>query len=159
MEKRVFNFRTYYYLPWRGVQAAVLLLGGGALMATHHLLLGPLVILLGILVMTTHYGITIDLPNHTYQDYLSVLWIQSGEIKKFEAIEYVFIKPARVSQTMNSLTTSKKFTSDTFDGYIRFNEHEKVFLLTNEKKKVVLDKLQEIATALQIDVVDHSNEL
>jgi hypothetical protein len=158
MKDDILTVKTYYYMPYRGIWAVGLLAAGGGLIQSGRFILGLVALFLAAMVLTAHYGIKIHQKNKTYNDFLSILGFVSGEEKSYRIVDYVFIKSSKKSQTMNSLITSRTFTDDFYDGYIKFDEDEKVYLLTHKNKARVMTTLEELSSGLGVDIVDHTIE-
>jgi DNA primase large subunit len=158
MSEEAVTIKTYYYLPWRGAWVLVLIAGAVAMGVAGKYVPAAFAVFFAALAGTAHFGIRVDLKNKTYVDFLSMLGFVNGKKEKFESIEYVFIKSSKKSQTMNSTSTSKMFTDDFYDGYIKFDQDEKVFLITHKKKERVMKTLKEISEKLGLEIVDHTEK-
>jgi len=157
MKNKKFDFRTSSYFPM-GVNLFGILIGltGLALIFSPNPIAGIVCITASIIILTTSYRIEINFEKKLYKDYVWFLGIKNGKAERFENIEYLYIKQSKSSQRMNSLITSKTFTKDTFDGYLKFSEEEKIHLLTKENKASLIKKLTPIADALGVKIVDYS---
>lgn len=114
--------------------------------------------IVGLIFITTHYRLSIDLSAKAYHDYIWILGLKIGEGGKFNTIEYLFIKKSNVSQAMNLRVASSSIQKDVYDGYLKFSEQEKLHLLTLDNKDELMKKLKEIADRLKVGVVDYSGE-
>src|SRR6185436_5972294 len=64
---------------------------------------GVLLIVVGAVILTTHYVTEINLKENTYRDYLSLLGIPlNEESKKFNKIDRIVITKGNYSQTINT---------------------------------------------------------
>ena len=86
-----------------------------------------------------------------------VLGFKNGDHGKFENIEYLFIKKGRVSQKMNHIVGSATIQKEVYDGYLKFSDHEKIHLITQDDKKDLIEKLRAMSTKLKVRVVDYSD--
>ncbi len=112
--------------------------------------------ILGLILITSHYRLRFDRMKKAYYDYVWVLGLRFGEWRKFDHIEYLFIKRNRMRQNMNSMTTSTTIHVQVYDGFLRISETHKVHLLTSRDKETVMKKLKALANLLQVDILDYS---
>src|SRR5687768_3339232 len=117
---------------------------------------GLILCLIALVFITTHYRFSVDLDKKIYHDYLWMLGFRMGEKKKFNAIEYVFIKKSNVSQTMRMRIASSTIRKEVFDGYVKFSGDEKVHLLTLDSKGDLMSRLKTIASQLRLRLIDYS---
>ncbi len=117
---------------------------------------GLILLLLSILILTTHYRLTIDFDNKVFRDYLWIMSFKNRGEQKFERIEYVFLKENRVSTTMQLRVSSSTIHKQVYDGYLKFSEEEKIHLLTKDSKKDLVAKLRDISTMLNVEIIDYT---
>jgi hypothetical protein len=130
-------------------------LAGLALIVVKPVIAG-LLLLVSVIVFTTHYRMELDFSKMQYQDFVWILGLRRGESKPFAGIEYLFAKRIKVSQTMSVRVASTTIQKDQFDGYIKFGDDHKVHLLTSDSRNRLLKRLEEIASKLDTKVVDQS---
>lgn len=150
------DFKTSGYFPGTFIFTAVILCLVGVPVIFTNVILGLIMLLVSVIIFTTHYRFTVDLEQKVFRDYVWILGFRSGEKKKFERIEYLFIKTNKVSQTMSLKAASTTIRKDVYDGYIRFSENEKVHLITKDNKKDLIARLRPISEALHLKVIDYS---
>ena len=150
-------FRSESYFPWHVKFVAVTLVFVGGLLLFKNEWLGIFILVGCAAVLTSHYGIAIDPSKKLYSEYVWLLGIRTGSNKPFNAIEYIFIKPNRQTQTMNLRAVSSDVTKDIFDAYLKFSESEKIHLLTLESKTALTKKVKTLAAQLNVRVVDYSS--
>lgn len=128
----------------------------GAAVTTTSPLAGIIMLLLGFIVVTTHYRLSINFDKKIYHDYVWILGFKSGDKCNFENIEYLFIKKNRVRQTMNLRVASSTIRKEVYDGYLKFSEDNKLHLLTKDSKNDLIKKLRSISTTLKVKIIDYS---
>jgi hypothetical protein len=96
--------------------------------------IGLIILLISLIVFTTHYRLTVNFDTKEYHDYVWILGLKNGVKGRFETIEYLFIKKNKVSQTMNLKSLSSTIRKDVYDGYLKFSDKDKIHLLTNDSK-------------------------
>jgi hypothetical protein len=157
MKKNKIDFRTSAYFPTGMILAGVLFIFiGFGVTISGNALVGIIITLAGTVMLTTHYRLEIDFENKRYKDYVWLLGMKKGELEQFEKIEYLFIKKSRLSQNLNSLVSTRTISKDAFNGYLKLNGGEPIHLLTKVNKSVLVSRLNKIADALHVKVVDYS---
>lgn len=150
------DLRTAGYFPGLMLIPGLVFLILGLVFVVKILFIGTFLILMSVVIFTTHYRIAIDLDKKNYHDYLWLLGLKSGERGTFETIDYIFIKKVNVSQTMNSRLSSSTIREESFEAYLRFSESHKVHLLSKKKKYFLVKKLKPLAASLNIKIYDYS---
>lgn len=116
-----------------------------------------ILLLLGLIIFTTHYRLSIDFDTKTFHDYVWFLGLKNGEKGKFEQVEYVFVKKNAISQKMQLKAANSTIRKEVYDGYLKFSEEEKIHLLTKNNKQDVVKKLREISAMLNVKIIDYSS--
>lgn len=155
-EPAVVDFRVSSYFSREWIWAAWVFLVFGAIILLVNLVFGIIMVIGGVLVITTQYRIAIDLANKTYFDYVRVFGIKNGESGKFESIQYVYITKTKVSQTLASRATQTSFVRDEYNGYLKFSEDKKIHLRSDASKERLTNAMQHIAMRLNCQLVDYS---
>lgn len=132
----------------------LLLIGLGV--ATNYIVVGLILILIAACILTGQSGIDFDGGSLTYRAYKSFLFIKSGDKKKYQGVEKIFINAQAISQRMYTMHTNhgSDFKSLEYNAYLKFDNGNKIYLDTNKDKKALIDKLQELAGFLKTEVVD-----
>jgi hypothetical protein len=155
---KAYDFKTSNYFPWH-----IKLVGGGLAIVGLYALLsavfigGIIVLSISVLVLTTHYRCRVDFDKKEYHDYLWILGMKNGEKKKFDTIEYIFIKKSNVSQKMGLRAATTTIQKSVYDGYLKFSDTEKMHIVTKDSKENLISKLRHISTNLKVDILDFSD--
>ena len=130
----------------------------GAVVFVNHPIIAIVLIVGGILILTSYEGTEIDPSSRTYREYNSFLFIKKGKAKNYQGIEKIFINSAKVSQRVYTAHTSASatFSNIEYNAYLKFKEGEKVFLLSGKDKTKLLKKLRDISRSLNTSVVDNT---
>lgn len=137
----------FYYTGW----AALIL---GIPMAIANLYVGIIALLIGILVATTSYKLTIDLENHRIEDYLLILGMKKSCItKQFNRLNHITIKAGRYSQQLQLRAASTIIEGTMYSAYLMTND-ENFYLGESKRKHVITKKARAIASKLNIEVKD-----
>jgi hypothetical protein len=151
-----FSFRTGSYFPNAFMFAAAIATVVAIPLLTQKPVVALILLFAAIVIATTHHRFDVDMARKQYIDCVWILGFRRGELKSFDQIEYLFIKPIRVSQTMQLRVASSTIDKEQFDAFIRFSEEHKVHLFTADSKSSVLKKLAPISKALNTIIVDHT---
>ena len=150
-----FKTSAYFSLPFLLVAGALDLFGLIALIEGLWLL-GLLLWFVSLLVFTTHYRVAINFIDNTFHDYLWVLGMKIGEKGTFDALEYVFIKKANVSQTVHARVATTTIQKEVYDGYLKFSNGTTIHLATKDSREALLRTLRIITEKLQTKLVDYT---
>lgn len=155
-EQNSIDIRIAPYFPIAGRIGGIIFAFAGLAIATVNVFFGVALVIGGVLLVTTHYRIAIDFNSHTYRDYTWILGLKSGEKRRFERIEYIFINKNKVTQTMSARVISTTIERYDYNGYLKFSETNKIHLRSDANKKVLVAHMQLIAAKLKCKFVDHS---
>lgn len=154
---REIDFKTLPYFSGTMTFLGVLLLFSGLWMMSVSILVALALVLLSVIIFTTHYRVSIDLEHKTFCDYLWILGFRRGERGRFDNLEYLFIKKNKVSQTMRLKVASTTIRKEVYDGYLKFSDTNKIHLLTMDDKAKLINRLKVIAQQLDSRVIDYSD--
>jgi hypothetical protein len=118
--------------------------------------LSIIVVLIGIFIVTTRYGLKIDSENKKYQDYLQIAGLKTGEEKEYEQIEKLFITAGKKTTKMQLRGHASYLNQLEYNGFIKFSEDDKVHLISSKDKKVVMGLLKLFSDELAINIDDLS---
>ena len=149
------DFKTGDYFPWTFKFLGVLS-GIGALVAfTKLMTLGLVFLILGAVLVTTNYRLSIDPANKQYKEYIWLLGIKRGYWKPYEKIDYLYINKKFTRQKMNMESLSNTIRRPVYDGYLRFSADHKLFIASRDKKSSLINTLKPIAGQLSVELVDY----
>jgi hypothetical protein len=152
----IMDYRLARYFSNQWIFVGFLLLAGGAVLIFKTLVGGVILVLISVVIFTTHYRLAIDLNKKSYHDYVWLLGLKFGDSGTFEKIEYIFVKKSKFSQTMNTRVSSTTIKKEVYDGYLKFSEENKIHLLTEGSKKQLVKKLSNIATKCGVKIFDYT---
>lgn len=154
---KTFDFKTSGYFPWHMILVGGVLAVVSISMLVASLFIGGLIVLLiSLLILTTHYRCRIDFDKKVYQDYVWVLGMRNGAKTPFDDVQYIFIKQSQESHTMGLRAANTTIHKSVYDGYLKFSETDKIHIVTKENKEDLIQKLRPIATKLQIEILDYT---
>jgi hypothetical protein len=149
---------TVSYFPRDLKFVTPLLFGAGIyLVVTRHPVWGLLLILLGAVILTTHYVTEINLKEKKYLDYLSLLGLSlQVESRTFNSLEKIIITKGNYAQTINTRAQSRQLDWSDYTGTLLMDNDNSLDLLTRNSKKDLIKGLKEYADFLQVGVEDQT---
>jgi hypothetical protein len=153
---KIVDFKTTNYFQGTAMFFGGVLIFTSILLFASTIITSIILLLISIIIFTTHYRLKIDLDKKVFHEHVWILGIKNGDKENFETIEYLFIKKSSVSQTMRLKVASSTIKKEVYDAYLRFSETQKVHLLTEDNKKNIVEKLGPIARNLNIMMIDYT---
>lgn len=152
------DFKTANYFSDYLVFAGAVLAFVGLMAITLNLIVAVVLSFASVIILTTHYRLSIDFDNKVYHDYTWVLGLKHGERGSFSSIEYLFVKQSNVKQKMHSRGSSSEIKKVMFDGYLKFSDNKKIHVMSADRKEKLVTKLNRMAVRLGTRVIDYSVE-
>ena len=145
------------YFPKVMKYATPLLFGAaGYLFLIEHPIWASVLVLLGIIILTTNYVTEINLKEKSFDDYLLLLWIPlNRERKRFRTIDRIIISKGNYAQTLNSRIQTRQFNWTDYTGTLIL-DNDTLDLVTHVDKKKLLHALREFSDFLKVDVEDRT---
>jgi len=146
------------YFPAGMKYASPIPFGGGIyLLIIGYPVWGAIVILLGIIILTTKYVTEINLGDKSYLDYLSFLGLPlNKDSKRFKSLDRIVISKGKYSQTINTRVQSRQMDWTDYTGTLIL-DNDTLDLVTNTDKKKLLHALREFSDFLKVDVEDRTS--
>ncbi|MCC5930553.1 MAG: hypothetical protein JJU28_15000 [Cyclobacteriaceae bacterium] len=159
MDKAIADFKTDT-APWQVKLVGVFLLIVALAVFTSYWWISIILLLTGVLLLTWHSGVEIDLINRTFREYNSYFLYKTGIAEKFDAIEKVYINQSTVSQTMYTAHTSSSstFRNIVFNAWLKFNDTHKIFLGNHRNKEKLIKSLNSLLMRELIELDDYTIE-
>jgi hypothetical protein len=138
------------------VSSPVIFVAGIYLFTTAHPIWASILILLGIIVLTTNYITTINLQDKIYVDYLHLLGLKfNKESKTFREAIKIVISKGNYSQTINTRVQSRQLDWTDYTATLILDS-DTLDLLTRNDKKKLLEELKEFSDFLNVGVEDRT---
>jgi hypothetical protein len=150
------DFKTMWYFSGTIMMVGFLILPAGVVLGSVNIYVGLVLVLVSIIIFSTHYRLKVDFGRQQYYDYLWILGMKTGEKRNFENIEYLYIKKSKMTQKMNLRVASSTISKEVYDGYLKFSEKNTIHLMTLENKSRLLEKLTALSSKLNVRVVDYA---
>jgi hypothetical protein len=152
------DFKTSGYFSGSILFFGLLLIPIAIIVAGKSVIGGILIFLLIVVILTTHYRFSIDTEKKTYHDYIWILGMKHGEKGHFEHVDYLFLKPSRISQGMALRAASSTVHKVVIDAYIRLLPEKKIHLFTKDSKHDVKVRLKELSGKLGVKIIDYTED-
>ena len=96
-----------------------------------------------ILLWTTFRLLEIDITSGTYSKFTSVLAYKFGRTQSYDGIEKIFI---------DRVFFGPRNTMTEYDAYLKFENGERLFLVSDENEKSLIERLQPILKKLGTEI-------
>jgi hypothetical protein len=156
--KEIVDFKTSRYFSGAQILVGLFLIPIATVVWMKSVVGAVLVLIVSLVILTTHYRLRLDMKNKSYHDYLWILGLRHGEKGKFDQIDYLFLKVSKVSQSMHLRAASSTITKHVIDAYIRLTPDNKIHLFTRDSKHDVVVRLKDLAQLLNTRVIDYTVE-
>ncbi len=155
------DFKTQFFFPAGVVFVGAVLILFGPLVMLGNMAVGISVLIGGLIIATTHVRVVIDLTNKKYREYIVFLGLRVGKYERFEELDYLFVRKAKVSQRRTSYYGNGGTTiySERYEGYLHYDGDVMLHMFSEDKKGKVLERLRKLSTQLNLRVVDKTGEL
>ncbi len=157
MGKSTINIRSYKLFPFHFQVLGILFLILTAILVLESPYFAPLFFLSGAAILTGYRGVQFDLSKKSYREYNSFLFIKFGKWENFDAVEKIYVNSANVSQyAYTMVTTGTTIRSVEYNAYAKLGNDQKVHLICSKNKKKLTQKLSEMASLFQLEVIDNT---
>jgi hypothetical protein len=157
MASHSYHFDVLPYVPRRFVFGSVFLFVGFLGLVTAVYWLIAIGFLLSILCLTTFYKVEVNTSEKWFKEYVWVLGIKSGERVKYGTIDYLFVNKGLITETTSSRIQSTTVTREEYRGFIKFDNNEKIHILTNTNRDRLVTEMTGAARNFQSRLFDYSS--
>lgn len=121
------------------------------------LIWGVLIILVSVIIFTTHYVTEIDLGKRQYNDFISMIGIpMSQEKSQFQNLDRIVITKGRYAQTINTRVQSRQIDWVDYTATLVVDGGRPLDLVTKVDKQELMLGLKDLAGFLQVPVEDRT---
>jgi len=144
--------------PWPFQLIAVLVFIAAVSLVTEKPALSILFMIAGVFIISGYEGTEIDIAAKTYKEYKSFFLIKTGNSVSYSGIEKIFINTSKTRQQLYTAHTTKSsiYENIEFNGFLKFDDGEKIQLLTRRNKKELIKALEKISALLQVSLEDNT---
>jgi hypothetical protein len=137
--------------------APLIILVGMYLLFTGHFVWAFVLILLGIIILTTKYVTEINLSEKYYEDYLFFLGLKvQPEMNRFNAVDRIIVTKGSYSQRVVSRIQSRQINWSEYTATLLFDSGDSLDLLSVQDKHDLIKSLKDYADFLKVGVEDRT---
>jgi hypothetical protein len=128
------------------------------LVTGQYVILSSVLFVLGVFMLTSHQGLSINTDKKMYSEYYWVLGMRlSNYTEQYEEITLITCTSGNYSQQYGKY--NRRFISGImYKGYIELKDQDKLYVGQNKNKHVLMKKLSKISKQLEVAVVDQTNK-
>ena len=146
------DIRTQPYFPYHMVILGIVFLLMAVFVSLMEPLISVILFILGILFITTHYRLRIDLQKKKYRDYLWLFGFKIGRSEVLQRIEYIYLNKLR-RETEYGFVARLTSSNIYYQGYIKISNDEPLFIGESKKEDKILEKSKKLSVALDVELV------
>ena len=146
------------YFP-KGLKYITPLLAGAGIWLSfiQHPLWGGLLIIVGVIILTTNYVTEINLTEKCYRDYLSMTGIKlNEEVKRFKQLDRIIVSKGNYSQTVNTRVQSRQMDWADYTATLLMDGGMTLDLITKIDKRELMLGLKDFSDFLGVNVEDRT---
>lgn len=151
MTSNVFDFKSDKLFPYQFHIFGIAIAFMGVICLVFAPYIAPLLILLALLIFTSHRGIEFDRDAKSYRIYNAFFFWKKGQVETYQSFEKIYIHNVNLSQkvyTMN--TTGITSRSTVYDAYLKTDDGSRIYLLSHKNKDVLIKKLSPLEEFLKL---------
>lgn len=124
-------------------------------------LISPVLIVIGIGIISARRGVEFDLDSSTIRAYYQFLFIfKTGKKERLSEVDKIFINSGKVSQKVNTMvTTGITVRSVEYDAYLKFRNGKKFYLVSDNNKEKLMERLFPLEAILQTQIFDNTERI
>lgn len=156
MQEEIIDIKAESF-PWQVKLMGALLLFVALMVMTSHWWLSIIFVVLGVFLLTGYSGTEVDVSAKTFREYNSYLFVRTGERRKYDRIERIFVNKAKVTQKMYTAHTNNSavFQDIVYNAYMKVDD-EKIFLTRRKNKDKLIRLLNPVVAGLGTQLIDNT---
>ncbi len=131
----------------------LIIVGGILIFQTQYI--GILLVVLGLLIVTSKKGLKIDTKNKKIKYYKKFAFKEFGKWTEIKDIQYIALMRVNVTQQVNAITVPGNYTDTQVKLSFVTNEKKIIPIITDKKKKII-PIAEKIAKSFNIKIFDNS---
>ncbi len=143
--------------PWHFLLVASALVLCGAGIISGRPILGAGLLLAGVFILTGYEGVEFNRKRKTHRSFRSFFLLKWGVTLPYAEVEKIFVSVSRVSQKAYAPHTNQStvFSGTEYNGYVKFIDGTKVYLMSKQSKKALLKSLRKVSDFLNARIEDN----
>lgn len=156
INKNVIDINFGRQFPWQFQFVGGILLFVAVLQVSDRVGLSIFLLVFSVFIFSASEGTEINREKKIFREYKSFFFLKTGSWSSYDRIEKIFVNSFKSSQQMFTAHTTKSsiFTNDEFNGFLKFDDGEKIQLLRKKDKASLLQSLKNISTFLEVPLED-----
>lgn len=147
----------YFPTGMKYVAAPLCFAGTLYLLWTGHYVWSFVLVVGGVLIVTTCYVTEMNLKEKYFKDYVSVAGIGlNTEVKRFNQLDQIIISKGNYAQTVNTRVQSRQMNWSDYTATLIMDNRDSLDLLTRTDKHELLKELKVFSDFLAVGVEDHT---
>ncbi|MEL6559782.1 MAG: hypothetical protein AAFQ94_16455 [Bacteroidota bacterium] len=115
----------------------------GGIFELTDLIFGIILFPIGLMLITTRYGLIIDISNKTYTEYVWVLGFKNGKAVRFNHIEKFYINQVKETASISTYSGTKRdFSQYVYKAFMLLDTEEKIHVDTHRKEAKITEKVK-----------------
>lgn len=161
MNNHIYDLKAEGLFPFPIPLFGYILIAGSFLSLIATIYAFPILLILGVAILSARRGIEFDREHSTIREYYSFFYLlKIGKKEHLGEVEKIFINASKVSQQVNTMVTSGITSRSTeFNAYLKLVNGKKYFLLSGKKKKNLLEKIYPLEVFLETQLFDNSQRV
>lgn len=157
MDKPV-DIKVSNYFPFHFIFIGYGLLIGAAVALTINTIASIIFLPLGVILVTTHYRLSIDPYKRIFREYVWFLGIKKGSDQQFEAPDYIFINESKNNFEYGGFAIRRHSYQYVHNAYVKFHgQEESAYIGSSRKLNSILNKSKMVANRLGIPIKEPSS--
>lgn len=149
--------RSGNLFPFQFQYFAILLSIFSLLLLISYPFFSPLPLILALIIFTGSYGLEIMPDKKEYRTYNSLFFVKKGKWRTYNSVEKIFITTSSETQKVYTrVTEGPTIRKKYFNAFIKFEDGDKVFLISHKSKAAVIKKLHRLSDRIGQEITDHS---
>ena len=145
------------YLPFNFIIVGYGLIVGGLIALSNKPEVSPFFLIIGLLMVTTHYRIKIDLGQKEFREYVWFFGFKNGNSFKFSSPEYIYFNETRSGFEYGDFAFRRFGFEKQFKAFIKFSaQDERAYIGSSRSFESILSKSKSIASQLNIPIKEMS---
>ncbi|MDF9796973.1 hypothetical protein OKW21_002236 [Catalinimonas alkaloidigena] len=149
--KNKIDIYTHHYFPFHMIVLGLAFLLMSVIISMMYPVVAIVLFMLGILLVSTHYRLSVDTENKKYREYLWITGFKKGEKLPYKQIIDIHIK--HITQSIEYGFVSRvRGRKKVYSAAIEIDGNQSLFVGEHRSEKKLLSKVNKIAEAVQTEV-------
>ncbi|MEK6478793.1 hypothetical protein WJR50_14700 [Catalinimonas sp. 4WD22] len=150
--KNSIDIKTHDYFPFHMIVIGVAFLLMAVIISTMYPFIAFLLLLMGIVIVSTHYRVSIDPEKKEYREYLWILGFRRGNIQPYSRLHDIYIRQhtQNIEYGFVSRVSGRK---KVYSAALELDDDSNVFIGEHANESKLLKKVNKLAQKLQASII------